>query len=71
MDDPRSPQPALARVLQVLAELGYTFGHNRRASRFTYSKPGKTKRLVVTEKTRARFRRILLEKTDGQMISFS
>ncbi len=63
MDDQRPPQPALARVLQVLAEFGYTFGHNRRASRFTYSKPGTTKRLVVTEKTRARFRRILLEKT--------
>ncbi|MBC7768693.1 MAG: hypothetical protein H7124_07890 [Phycisphaerales bacterium] len=63
MDDQRRQQPALARVLQVLAELGYTLGHNRRASRFTYSKPGKTKRLTVTDKTYARFRRILLEKT--------
>ncbi len=64
MDDQRPPQPpALARVLQVLAEFGHTFGYNRRASRFTYSKPGTTKRLVVTEKTRARFRRILLERT--------
>ncbi|MGE0531607.1 MAG: VapE domain-containing protein [Hyphomonadaceae bacterium] len=60
----QSSQPALARVLLVLGELGYTFGRNRRASRFTYSMPGKTKRLKVTEKTHARFRRILLEKTE-------